>query len=442
MTLWRHRATPFGAVSAVWSFNRFADSMVALTRRLGCCLLGHFVDDFTGLDMPDLGDSGFVFFRSLYQVMGLNMKKNKEQPPAPRQKVLGVLFHTHQDYIELAACPERCSKMLDLIQDTLNKNHLDQLTAQRLAGKLAFLTTTFYGNMGRAALQPIYARGHGLGEQVNNKLTFGLRAALHMLQHLVLHAKPRRIPTQLSAEQQVIIYTDAFYQPGERQLPSSAGSSLAKNGWGLVIRFPAKTLFSHGIIPDRYVQRFTSRRAYIYMLEILAVVIATAHFHDMLPRLQLYFVDNMAGRQGLLKGYGKDLNVNALISAFWTLAARYQWHPHIQYVRSHLNISDPVSRHDVTAARLRGWTEVNLDVMPMLQILENFADGGQQDLATLTSDLLSCVRHRAGWDETARCGLKDWAVHPTALSGASSEHQTNLLAEVEKEAAFQEKHTD
>ena len=33
-SLWRHKATPFGAVASVWAFCRFGDSLTALSRRL------------------------------------------------------------------------------------------------------------------------------------------------------------------------------------------------------------------------------------------------------------------------------------------------------------------------------------------------------------------------------------------------------------------------
>ena len=47
--------------------------------------------------------------------------------------------------------------------------------AHRLAGKLVFLTSTLFGQLGKAALQPLYARAHGLSEgDHSGQLNFAL----------------------------------------------------------------------------------------------------------------------------------------------------------------------------------------------------------------------------------------------------------------------------
>eukprot|EP00438_Fugacium_kawagutii_P009053 Skav200345 [mRNA] locus=scaffold2819:30500:32006:- [translate_table: standard] len=394
-TLWKHRATPFGAVAAVWSFNRVADAMVALARRLLCCL---------------------VMFRTL----GLAMKTNKAQPPNRAQKVLGVIIRTEVENVTVGACPSRVSKMVGEIDRVLESNILTPQQAQRIAGKLAFVTSTFFGSMGKAALQPLYARGHGLGEQTNNKLTHALCSALQLLRYLVLNSKPRVIPSGLQPLVNIVVYTDAYYQTDRgalRQQPPSTWTSMQRppqtNGWGLVIQFPGQTIFSHGCIPGQYLSRLTSRRAYIYMLEVLAVVITAVHFHDVLPNLQTYFIDNMAGKQAITKGYGRDPMVNALITAFWTMSAHKQWYPRLQYVKSALNLSDAVSRHDLSYAQAHNWHEVSLDVQPMLNYVVEFIDSGSTDIEALLHNLLLCIRHRAGWFGDARCGIEKGQSKPT-----------------------------
>ena len=58
VTLWFHFAMCFGAAASVWNFNRAADAVQMLLRSLLLVLLGHFVDDFNGVDAADLADSG------------------------------------------------------------------------------------------------------------------------------------------------------------------------------------------------------------------------------------------------------------------------------------------------------------------------------------------------------------------------------------------------
>ena len=58
------------------------------------------------------------------------------------------------------------------------------------------------------------------------------------------------------------------------------------------------------------------------------------------------FIDNQPGRFALLKGYCKDPCVCILVSLTWRLLAHLGWHLQLEWVKSELNISDKVSRHD------------------------------------------------------------------------------------------------
>ena len=60
VTLWFHFAMCFGAAASVWNFNRAADAVQMLLRALLLVLLGHFVDDFNGVDSSDTAESVLV----------------------------------------------------------------------------------------------------------------------------------------------------------------------------------------------------------------------------------------------------------------------------------------------------------------------------------------------------------------------------------------------
>lgn len=138
-------------------------------------------------------------------------------------------------------------------------NSLTPDEAQRLAGKLAFLSTTFFGGLGRAALQPFYARAHGLGEKNNNKLTFALQAAIHLIRQIIRTGKPRILPSpSASPAPGAVIYSDAYFTLGEKMLMAGQAPDLwhpgkrkpQDNGWGFVVRTGKSTYFAHGRIPD------------------------------------------------------------------------------------------------------------------------------------------------------------------------------------------------
>ena len=78
----------------------------------------------------------------------------------------------------------------------------------------------------------------------------------------------------------------------------------------------------HGTLPDEFIQRFVTRRAFVYMLEILAAVIV-AFLRAQLPKFFTMLVDNQPGKSALQKDYGKDQRVSAIIAAFWSLAPQH-----------------------------------------------------------------------------------------------------------------------
>lgn len=162
VSLWRRNALSFGSTASVWSFNRWADSLQMIARRILHIPVRHFVDDFAGIEDRALAGSGFQAFRDFFTELGITTKTKKEQPPQARRRLLGVILHTHHDGVELCPCPDRAGKVVAWIDRALQDRVLSPMMAQRLAGKIAFLASTMFGQFGKAALQPIYARGSNL----------------------------------------------------------------------------------------------------------------------------------------------------------------------------------------------------------------------------------------------------------------------------------------
>ena len=404
-SLWRHHATPFGAVASVWAFCRFGDGLTSLARRLLVILTGHFVDDWTGVELAATAASSCSCFKSFFQQLGLAMKAEKEQPPSTRQKVLGVIIHIQAHEVTVEMCPKRRQKLLGMLGELLMSNYLSPDDAQRLAGKLGFMATTLFGGMGMAAIQPFYARAHCLGEQSNYRLTFALKSSIHILQQLLMSSRPRTFPWHHEDDRpRAVIYSDAFFQLGERLLRPREAPELwnpqkrkpVSNGWGFVVKLQDRVIYANGELPRTFIEKFVSRKAFIYMMGILAAVMATIYLRAWLPPYFIMFIDNQAGRCALQKGYGKDPKVNTIITAFWSLAAHEAWFPAFQYVKSDLNISDPVSRHNTSFAENMGWDRLQVDTSALLLILEGFSQDPEASIQSLLNDLLSLGRTPCG----------------------------------------------
>ena len=130
----------------------------------------------------------------------------------------------------------------------------------------------------------------------------------------------------------------------------------------------------HGLGGDwsqTILRQVTTRQAFIYFLEIYAQVIMVAALAPILPKEWISFIDNQAGRAALMKGWGTDERVNLLLECFWKFAASRHWRPHFEWVPSHCNITDPISREDFTMARQKGWVHVPIADGPLRKLLSN-----------------------------------------------------------------------
>ena len=429
--LLQHHAMTFGAVSSVWNFNRAADGIMFLSRRLLATPLGHYVDDFIGVEPSALVHSSFSEFTRLMRVLGLRMKERKALPPAARQKVLGINMHITEDEVILSPHPERCDKAKKVIQNALETNRLTDEAAHRLAGKLVFLTSTLFGQLGRASLQPLYARAHGLSEgDHDGQLNGPLRSALRSLMNLLREIQPRVIPKQMD-QSCIVLYSDAYFvidgthhSPGSKTIPKHWHKTKChtyENGWGVVIHFEGNTWFSSGTLPSRLIKKFCTRKAYIYFLEIAAQLMGFLTCRQLPSNLVMSFIDNTAGFFALRKGYCRDPAICNVLALVWRIIALDGWHLHLEWVQSNLNISDSVSRfqYDEMQKINANWTEIPVegiyDILARVAVDSDYAHGkALNDMIAIQPAPLT-MTHTGGMGNWRQCG-RDWLQQQLQLS--------------------------
>ena len=395
-TLWKHHCLAFGASGSVWSFNRAADAMTFVARRLWLAPITHYVDDFSCTESSDTINSSYTAFEQTFQHLGLRMKVKKAQPPCAQQKVLGVILQHRENSIEVATCPSRAQRLTVQLNEILSQNQLDVDMAHRLAGKLLFLQTATFGQVGKAALAPIYARAANTQPDPHQQLTHALRAAIQTILALIQNASPRVVPFTNSTPTS-IVYTDAFFQQGDRLFKVGSGPIPTQwspkkcqsyvNGWGYVVTIQGQTYYANGAVPSYVLQRFCSRRAFIYFLEILAHFMALYGLQGRLTSKILAYIDNKAGHSAILKGYGRDVTINNLLACLWSYHQLLSLQTHLEWVSSNNNISDGVSRGDLQLAHDLHWQPVAMDYEPFFQILINAADDLQYAAGTAAQDL-------------------------------------------------------
>ena len=174
-----------------------------------------------------------------------------------------------------------------------------------------------------------------------------------------------------------VLYADAFFLDGDlRKKPGhlAPGDAVPRqarwqNGWGYVLLLDGHVFYDYGVIEPEHLAPFAARKAFIYVLEIVAQVLPLVTFARRLSPFWVAFIDNVAGQFALMKGYGKDPSVNGILASFWGLAADRQWSPDFHRVPSAANVSDAVSRGDDSRARAEGWTRVATPVGDIMDVL-------------------------------------------------------------------------
>ncbi|CAE7232002.1 DNMT3A [Symbiodinium sp. CCMP2456] len=371
ITLWRHTVLMFGSVASVWSYCRVADLMSWLCR---ACLLTpalHFVDDFGSCEDDKLAHSSFEYSKRLCRALGFSFKQSKEQPPDHSQVIQGVDISVHADYVMVQGTSSRRQRLDADLVAVLTADRLPPNEASSLAGKLQFFCQALMGRSHAAALRPLFARakqtGHGR-DHSEWRLNDQLRHGIGLIRWSLHHASPRQL--MFREQPRSVIYADAFFnlfekdwKPSDEDIPQWGRTppETLRNGWGFVATARGQTFYAAGRVPHWFVREFASRRAYIYMLEIVAQILPLLVLHDRIDQHVIMFVDNEPARHALSKGFGKDESINRLLQHSWRYMEGIQLRPAWQRVTSSANVSDAVSRGDLRHAQAEGWTLVEED---------------------------------------------------------------------------------
>ena len=152
-------------------------------------------------------------------------------------------------------------------------------------------------------------------------------AAQNALMALLANVRPRFIPFFLSETTKAVLYADAFFKEGERRQKAGFVDVATRariedrwnNGWGFVLRIGEKVFFANGTIPANFLKHFAARRAFIYVLQIVAQLIALSTFARHLPELWVAWIDQEKRR------FAKAMGRMWPSTACWPPSGR--WHP-------------------------------------------------------------------------------------------------------------------
>ena len=325
-----------------------------LLRHLLLLAVGHYVDDFNALDFPEAAQDAHDAFSDVFSLLGLKTKASKAHSPG--RHVLGHVAggSALSDGTASAEAPVRHRR--GAVVGPAGAARRPPPGWQAGLPHAGHLRRPGEGRS-QAHLRQVGGCSGGLRRQTVSGSSRGADGATR-------HPTTGAAPFQPSASRRAVLYADAFFQEGDVVhkagfVPRSAQARPTDrwtNGWGFVLVIDDEVFYSRGVVPAWFLRRFASRKAFIYVLEIVAQLLPLLAFGERLPSFWTAYIDNAAGQWALLKGYGKDDAVNGVLSAFWASAARHCWFPEFVRVPSKANVSDAVSRDDLRQASAEGWS--------------------------------------------------------------------------------------
>ena len=171
--------------------------------------------------------------------------------------------------------------------------------------------TGLYGNVGRAALKPIFARQHASHLRRGMQLSPTFREALLWLRRLVCHAPPRTLFSEACTRRHVRVLVDA----------------RGKNGMLACVVFLENDSVQRPAmcwqqVPPEIFRFLKPKGNYIQFMEMAADILFVATFGEQCRDANVtLFCDNVAQQGALTKGFSRDLDNAIFARLFWDMVA-------------------------------------------------------------------------------------------------------------------------
>ena len=345
--LYRAAALPFGAAGSVVSFNRVARLLMWLVLRLLAIPVVHYFDDFPVLGPEHL----WPFFQSALArfavLLGWRWKAASiEKPFSSEFDVLGVRLLLARAVaagrVEVTNTPRRVDELVAAIAAARARGYIEAHEAATLSGRLGYAGAQCFGRAGAAFLSALRAAGRATAPA---RIEGRLAGALVWWLSFLGTATPRILELG-GAAPPVVVFGDGACDPG-------------LNSVGVVLFDRASSTYEAigGRIGDpavRALRRAAGAEQVIGQLELIPAWLALRAWPAVFAapgRRVLFFIDNDAARFGLIKGYSPSRASQAVIGAFWRLAAGLQIAPWFERVATDGNPADAPSRLDFRTLR-------------------------------------------------------------------------------------------
>eukprot|EP00438_Fugacium_kawagutii_P015703 Skav235326 [mRNA] locus=scaffold520:575870:577966:+ [translate_table: standard] len=366
---------PFGLASAVNQFNRAPQLFTAVTRRIFCMVGGHYFDDSIQFEYRSLAGAHKNLFVRVMESFGVIIGHHKRQHMSSTPKFLGLITDfrsvSTSHTVILQCCPETKARAMDMLDTFMSASRVTSGQAAKVRGLLNWLEMSMLGRPLTAAFSGLIARQYF---DTSDVLTAELALCIQYLQLAVSVLPSRTVDIYPHPKLPVVVYTDA-----STDAPSPSGFRL-----GIWIAYDGRILVSSVDVPQSIVNSWAPRQTYINLLELLAVPLLAFSAPEILrDRDVLWFLDNQVAWRTIIRSASSASDVSHLSLLAGLQFAKLRCNPWFEWVPSHQNLSDLLSRQgwqdpDVIAAIECGaWTPLALSppwdaLVPNLQSISSF----------------------------------------------------------------------
>ena len=338
-------AMPFGAVGAVYAWDRVADLITTILSILLLLPLSRFVDDIFCCIPREGAAQCRLWMKEIVYLLGFVLDEDKTPLPSSIQTILGVEVRfacvqrrkKRSFSIKVRLDSKKAEHWTRIVQEVLSDGVLSADLSLKMASRFSFVAYAVLGPVGASHIVHLYRRCYdctGVATMSSRKslaLSSDLLCELSWWEKYLLQNKSRTIrvsPTNVPA---AVLYTDAEGRGG-------TGGVLIIDNEVLWFRSDARPL-------TESVYKLSPRKTQIVPYEAIAVKQALSKFsHLLLSRKLIMFVDNQSVLGCLRKGRSRKLDVHHIITDILSILGTCQIEAVPHWVPSALNIADIPSR--------------------------------------------------------------------------------------------------
>ena len=340
---------PFGAASAVLSFNRVS----RLLYYLGCkelfLIWSSFFDDYSTLAPKSVGVVTSTAAILMLKLLGWRVsdKPGKDRPWSELFTTLGVVFDISRISESLATVgnkEDRKAKLLELLHQVIATKFASAKECESLRGKLVYADTQVFGRASKGKLK-VFERKSGKGKNFSDNDVAQIRWLVNWLQ-----VSPPRLITPTFRGQPLVLFTDGACEPSDSGSLTTCGAVLLDPR--------TKSALTFGVTVSKELtstwEKETGKKQLVTEAELLPQLLARRLWKDRLSGAKLLsFIDSEPAKFALIRGtsdVSTCADIAAAVSLFDAQQSVWTWYSRVP---SASNIADAPSR---------------------LQVLERFSD--------------------------------------------------------------------